>query len=177
MEKTSLTRITGFLAAASMLGVLLAACSGEAAAPTQSTQPAATPVPTRTAAPAQTAAPTQPTAVAPQPTSAPPPAATPGGPAREISVVLKDNIFPESMEFTVGEKVRFTITNDGSVQHTYEFTDFDILWQIEPRETNVFEWTVPNAPGEYDCGCYLSGEDPAAHEGMAGLCTILQGPA
>ena len=167
MKKDNSSRVTRYMAAALALGVLLAACSGEAPAPTQTT------VPTAAATPAQAALPTQ-TAPALRPTATPTVVISQGGPAREIEVLLNDNTFPKMMDFTVGETVRLIITNNGSVEHIFEFTDFDILWEIDLEETETFEWTVPNEPGEYDCGCYLSGEDPAAHEKMEGICNILR---
>lgn len=92
-------------------------------------------------------------------------------------MLVKDNTFPKVTDFIAGETVRMIITNNGSVEHTFEITDLNILWKIGQGKTEAFEWTVPNAPGEYDCGCFLTGEDPTAHERMNGICNILRAKA
>ncbi len=173
MKEGKLGKVTGLLAAALALGVLLAACSGQAPAPSPttvtSTAPTSTPTTVRSTAPA----PTQ-TTPAPQPTATPTVAISQGGSVREIKVTLKDNTFPKVTDFTAGETVRLIITNNGSVEHTFEITDVGILWKIPQGKTEAFEWAVPNTPGVYDCGCYLSGDDPKPHERMEGICNILQ---
>ena len=168
MNIGSFGKATALLAAALTLGALLAACSGDDPVPTQTTVPTAT-----ATSSSQTVLPTQ-TSPAPQPTATPTPSVTAGGPVRDIEITLKDNTFPAELEFTPGETVRLIITNKGSVEHTFELNDFEILWEVLVDDTRAFEWTVPNQPGEYDCGCFLTGEDPAAHESMDGLCFIVR---
>lgn len=158
------------LTVAVVIGMLLASCSQEAGAPTPA--PAeANPAPRPTATPTPTSAQANP---APQPTATPTAASAPGGDAREVEVVLDNNRFPAKLVFKVGEKVRIIVTNKGNVVHSFEFTDFDVLEKFEPGETRTFEWTVPNQPGEYDCGCFLTDPSPEEHEGMDGICIILE---
>lgn len=168
MKQYRLWNVTGLLAAALVLGVLLTACSEDSPAPTQTKAPAATATSITTAGPI----PTKP--AAPQPTTTPTVTINLDGPIREIEVTVEDNTFPKITDFTAGERVRVIVTNKGSVEHTFEFTDFDIVWEVADGKTQAFEWTVPNEPGEYDCGCFLTDPDPTTHENMEGFCNILR---
>lgn len=162
-----------FLLVIGLSGVaILAACGGSDSDPT----PAPTAVqatPTATTVPVPTAVPTQVVTPAPQPTTPSAPPSGRVGELQEIEVTLKDNFFPKQTDFVVGDTIRATISNEGSVEHRWISPELDILWYVDQGETKTFEWTVPNTPGEYICGCFLGGEDPAAHENMDGVCRIL----
>lgn len=123
------------------------------------------------------AAPSPPPKVGTTPTKeiATPPAATQGSTAAvtdgEIRVTLKNNTFPEEIRVKVGAKVVFVITNKGDETHSFEFPDLGVYKEIAPGQTLRIEWLVPNKPGKWDMGCFLT-DPPGVHDNMEGTLII-----
>jgi uncharacterized cupredoxin-like copper-binding protein len=143
-------------------------------------EPSGNPVPTATAAstgPAATATP-RPT-IAPRPTAtttasaSPAPTATPDDGSQVIEVTLSDSltIDPRKMSVTVGVPVRFVVTNDGALDHTFFIGSDkeqkvreagtgepgkDRFIAVPPGETVELDYTF-DQPGKTIAGCTIAG--------------------
>ncbi|MCZ2110194.1 MAG: copper-containing nitrite reductase [Dehalococcoidia bacterium] len=128
-------------------------------APGETTVPATTPTTAATPSPSATASvPVTATATA---TAAPSGTSAPTTGTNTVSMI--DNAFvPDKLTAKAGQKVTFTLTNDGKVPHNMQIAGLDGNFDkpvattnpelVSPGKTGTLEWT-PAAPGTYKFRC------------------------
>ncbi len=109
-----------------------------------------------------------------------------GGGSTSITVSMKEFAFdPANVTVPASANVNLTLTNNGSVQHTWvvmkqgskvsgSFTDADkanifFSQAVDPGKTVTTTFTAPSQPGDYQIVCDISGHFEA---GMQGTLTV-----
>lgn len=86
---------------------------------------------------------------------------------REVKITATEMKFePAVIEAKVGEKIKFAIQNQGTVDHEFESETlkFDEL-EIPPGKTRTVTVTMPDKPGEYEFFCDAAGHLAAGMKG------------
>ena len=107
-----------------------------------------------------------------------------------VEITMGDNMRfePSTLEFSVGETVRFTVSNEGKLLHEFvlgttetndehaelmiKFPNMEhdepYMAHVDPGEVGEIIWTF-NKPGEFDFACLIAGHYQA---GMVGSITV-----
>lgn len=89
-----------------------------------------------------------------------------------VNVTLTANEFkfdPATINAAPGQTINVTLTNKGSVDHTFVFAPANFKMTVAAGKSDTKSFTAPTAPGTYNFDCDIAGHKEA---GMVGKLVV-----